>query len=129
MGIFENTIAEFGRNLGIDSLAPGASGTVDLQIEQVGQLQLEEAGETALVTLARPWPAHAEKAARAALALCHWRENHPWPVAPGAKGTDRDGERLILFTARCPLREFDAPAIEKIARLLSNLVDAVEKAG
>lgn len=129
MELFAHTVSEFGRTLGIDSLAPGASGTVDLRIEKAGRLQLEEQDETALVTLARPWPAHAETAARAALALCHWRENHPWTISPGAKGTERDGERLILFTARCPLRDFDAQTLEKILCRLSNLMDAVEKAG
>ncbi len=129
MELFAQTIAEFGRNLGIDSLAPGASGAVELTIEQVGILQLEEQGDDALVTLARPWPAHAEKAARTALALCHWRENHPWVINPGAKGTNRDDARLFLFTARCPLRDFDVPALEKILGHLSNLMDAAEKAG
>ncbi len=129
MEMFSRTVSEFGRSLGIDSLAPGASGAVELVIEQVGRLQMEEAGDDILVTLARAWPAYSSKTARAALALCHWRENHPWVVNPGAKGKERDEARLILFTARCPLRDFDTPALAKMLAYLSDLMGAVEKAG
>ncbi len=129
MELFDQTIAEFGRRLGIDSLAPGASGTVDLSIEQVGRLQIEELDEVALVTLARPWPEHASKTALAALALCHWRENHPWTINAGALKSAAQGTELLLFTARCPLRAFDVPALDRMLGYLSNLMDAAEKAG
>ncbi|MDR3077413.1 MAG: type III secretion chaperone SycN [Planctomycetota bacterium] len=124
MGIFASAIAEFGNRLNLPGLTPGASGRVDLSIEKLGRLQIEEADGFALVTLARPWPAHAARAALTALDLCHWRENHPWPLNAGAK----DGEWL-LFTAGIPLPDFSLPELERALNHLSGLLDAVEKAG
>lgn len=124
METFAGVIADFGNRLGLSGLAPGPSGGVDLSIEKLGRLQMEAADGAALITLARPWPAHAAKAAQTALDLCHWRENHPWIVNAGAKG----GEWL-LFTVRIPLPELGAPELERAVSLLSSLLDAAEKAG
>lgn len=124
MDIFAATIGDFGKRLGIDPLRPGTSGGVDLTIERIGRLQLEPDGDFALVTLARPWPRHAVRVSRAALDLCHWRENHPWPIHAGVKG-----EEWLLLSARLPLAEFDVPTLDKLVGYLSNLHDAVEKAG
>ena len=124
MDTFSQTLDAFAKRLGLPSLAPGASGAVELDIERVGRLGIEQAGDWALVTLARLYPTHAEKAATTALGLCHWRQNHPWPVHAGAKGTE-----WLTFTAVVPLPEFDVPALEKILPYLSNLLDAVERAG
>jgi len=124
MDLFAQTLNDFARRLGLPALAAGASGAVELAIERVGRLGLEAVGDRALVTLARPYPPHASRAAAAALELCHWRENHPWPVHAGAKGAE-----WLAFTAAVPLPEFDVPALEKILPYLSNLLDAVERAG
>lgn len=124
MDIFAESVGDFGRHLGINGLQPGASGSVDLSIEQIGRLQLEREGDVALITLARAWPRHAARAARAALDLCHWRENHPWAIQAGVKG-----EEWLLFTVRLPLTQLDVPTLDRILGYLSNLQDAVEKAG
>jgi len=124
MNLFAQTLDGFARRLGLPSLAPGATGAVELDIERVGRLGIEQAGDWALVTLARPYPPHAEKAASTALGLCHWRQNHPWPVHAGAKGAE-----WLAFTAAVPLAEFDVPALEKAVSYLSALLDAAEQAG
>jgi type III secretion system chaperone SycN len=124
MDTFSQTLDAFAKRLGLPSLDPGASGAVDLSIERVGRLGIEHASDRALVTLARPYPPHAEKAASTALGLCHWRQNHPWPVHAGAKGTE-----WLAFTAAVPLTEFDVPALERAVPYLSALLDAVEQAG
>lgn len=124
MELFEDVTREFGRRLGIPSLSPGAAGGVDLVVERIGRLQMEQSGDFVLVTLARNWPAHAEAAAITALSLCHWSENHPWPVNAGAKGSE-----WLTLTARIPLREYDVPTLDRLIGYLSNLLDAVEKAG
>ncbi len=121
--MFADTVAAFGRRLGLASLAPDASGVVELGIETVGRLQLEADGDFALVTLARARAPHRKGAAFAALALCHWRETHPWTVHAGMK----DGEWL-LFAARVPLAEFDVPALDQALGYLSGLLDMAEKA-
>ena len=124
MDLFAQTLDDFAKRLGLPSLAPGTSGAVELTIERVGRLGIEAVGDRVLVTLARPYPPHASRTAVAALALCHWREGHPWPVNAGAKGTE-----WLTFTAAVPLPEFDVPALEKVLPYLSNLLDAVERAG
>ena len=124
MDQFARTLDDFAKRLGLPALAAGGSGAVELAIERVGRLGIESAGDRALVTLARPYPPHASHAAATALGLCHWRENHPWPIHAGAKGTE-----WLAFTAVVPLPEFDVPALEKLLPYLSNLLDAVERAG
>lgn len=123
MDIFAAVIGEFGRRVGLPSLAPGRNGLVELAIDGVGRLQAEARDGHVLVTLARPWPAYGRRAA-AALDMCHWRENHPWNIHAGAKG----GEWLT-FTARIPVNEFDLPVLERLVGYLSGMQDAAERAG
>jgi type III secretion system chaperone SycN len=122
--LFRSLAAEFGHRLGLERLEPNASGCLDLTIERLGQLQLEALEETILVTLARAWPEHAERTAQTALSLCHWRENHPWPVHAGALG-----EEWLSFTVCVPARELELPVLERQINFLSGLMDAAEKAG
>lgn len=124
MNLYAETVSDFGRRLGLASLAPSQSGGVELTIERIGILQMEEAEDCVLVTLAREWPQYASRAAQSALALCHWRESHPWPISAGAKG-----EEWLSFTARVPLSGFDVPALESLVDRLAKLHDAVERAG
>lgn len=124
MNLYRETLTEFGRTLGLPSLSPGATGGVELTIEKVGTLQMEEGEECVLVTLARPWPPHGENTSRAALTLCHWRENHPWPINPGAKGKE-----WLTFTARVPLIDFSVQTLDKLLGALVGLHEEVEKAG
>lgn len=120
---FMRLVDDFGRRLGLSGLAPGANGVVEMTIERLGRLQLEPAGEGVLISLARPWPEYAASTALAALEQCHWRENHPWPIHPGAKG----GEWLV-FTASAPARELDPPLLERIIGYLADLLDRTERA-
>lgn len=122
--LLRSLVADFGHRLGLERLEPNASGCLDLNIERLGRLQMEAVEGTILVTLARPWPRHSERTALTALALCHWRENHSWPVHAGALG-----EEWLSFTVCVPARELDLPALEKQIDLLAGLLDATEKAG
>jgi type III secretion system chaperone SycN len=122
--LFRALVADFGHRLGIANLEPNASGRLELTIERAGRLQMEAAEGTILVTLARAWPRHSERTALAALSLCHWRENHPWPIHAGALG-----EEWLSFTVCVPARELDLPALERQIDFLSGLLDAAEKAG
>ncbi len=118
MDRFGQTLADFGRRLGMDRLPVGPGGAASLDIERIGRLDLESDGERVFVTLARPVPPSL-RPAEAALALAHWRENHPWPVHAGMRG----GEWLA-FTAVLPETEFDVPALERALPYLSGLLDA-----
>jgi len=124
LDLFAQTLDDFGKRLGLHSLAPGTSGAVELTIERAGRVGIEVSDDRVLVTLARHYPPHASRAAITALDLCHWRGGHPWPVNAGAKGTE-----WLSFTAAVPMPEFDVPTLEKALPYLSNLLDAVERAG
>lgn len=124
MDLFTQTIHEFGRHLGMDSLAPAQGGCVDLAIENVGRFQIEKDDDMVNLILARPRPQHSENTARTALALCHWRENHPWPIHAGLIG-----EETLLFVARMPVTTMDVPTLDRALAYLSELLDRVEKAG
>lgn len=121
---YVRAVEDFGKRLGIAELVPGEEGRVELAFGEDGLLQMEPADEGVLVTMARPWPPHAEHAAARALKLCHWRENRPWPINAGAKG----GEWLT-FTAFLSMGEFDVPTLEAVLECLTSLHEAVVKAG
>lgn len=124
MDLFLRCIDDFGRSLGIDGLRPGDNGVVDLEIENVGRLQLEAKGELACLTLARPWPLHAAHAAAAALSLCHWDRDNPWPTHAGALG-----DEWLTMSVFLPMTELDVPALERALPYLSRLLDDVAEAG
>ncbi|MDR3211653.1 MAG: CesT family type III secretion system chaperone [Planctomycetota bacterium] len=121
--IFFSTLADFGRRLGIPNLTPGANGVVELKVEKLGRLQLEldSPGEAVWLTLARERPAGRDDLSRRLLDLCHWRENHPWAIYPGARG----GEWLLL-SVRLGNPEFDLPTLERLLGYLDNLFTRVE---
>jgi type III secretion system chaperone SycN len=122
--VFADVVDGFGHRLGIAGLAPGPGGVVDLRIERLGRLQLEALGDDLLVTLIRPWPPRAKNAARTALSLCHWRENHAWDIHVGAMGSED-----LALTARLPLGEADVPTLERLLPYLANLLNQIEQAG
>ena len=124
MNLFDELVGAFGDRLGISGLAPGRDDRVTLQIESVGQFQLERDGDSLLATLARAKSPYAASAARTLLKLSHWRENHPWPIHPGMKGDD-----IITMTARIPMARADVPTLESTLELLSMLLGSVEAAG
>lgn len=124
MDLYVDTLAEFGRRLGLSSLAPNDANRVELHIEKIGLIQIEPVEDGVLFTLARPWPLHAERTAMTALSLCHWRENHPWPINAGARGTER-----LLFTAWVAREDFLVPTLDRVIDHLARLHDAVERAG
>lgn len=121
--LYAQTIDEFAHRLGLPALKPAGDGSVALNVEKVGRLFLDPFEGGALVTVARPWPHHAEKTASTAVALCHWRECHPWVVNAGIMTLD-----WISFTATLPMREFRLSVVEKVVDYLSVLLDRVEEA-
>lgn len=122
MELFSQLIADFGRRLGMDGLAPDSEGRTELAFSGHGSLMLEERDGVAFVTFARAWPPHGERSARTAASLCHWSRNHPWTIHPGCRGEDR-----VAFTATVPVERLDVPALEKMVAYLLEMAASLEQ--
>ncbi len=123
MDLYGQTIAEWGGLLGMDGLTPDGKGVLALDMEMLGRVQIERREHAIFVTLARDWPAHAARAALTALAVCSWRENHPWPINPGAAGNS------ISLTASLSAENMTVHELDKLLEYLPRLMDRIEEAG
>lgn len=124
MDIYQQTLNDFARQIGLTSLNPGTAGTVELTVAEVGIINIELAGESVLITLARPYLRHASRTAQTALQQCHWRQANPWPVSPGIKG-----EEYLTLTAAPALNTFDLPLLEHILQQLIKMFNTIETTG
>lgn len=120
MSIVNHTLNEFGKTIGLDDLSFPETGTVSLQIEQMGTLFFEQASDEVLVYLTRPLPPFSDTALQTALNLCHYEQGHQVVVQAGLRGDD-----LLAFLARIPAHEFTMPAIDRSISLLEKLHDTV----
>lgn len=131
--MLEQEIAEFGRRMGLPSLALDQRGLAALDVEHMGRLHLERAeparrprgsagGDPALlVYLAAPCPPHDQEAPARVLELCHYRHGHPMPLAGGVH---RD--QYILLT-RLTERETTAASLENAVKFLAAMLEKVAR--
>lgn len=116
MGWIDDAIAEFGRGMGIESLALGNERLASLAFERSGTLFLEATEGHLLIYMMRDVPARDETLALRALSLCHFRNGLPYDLSPAMKGEDR-----LIFIARVPEREVSLPVLENTFALLVRL--------
>lgn len=116
MSWVEQTVAEFGRGLGIDGLRFNEQGVVTLATERMGTLFIERAEQAVLVYLVQPLDRASGEAYARALDACHWRHNHPFVVSAGLRQ-----ETGLLFAVRLTESEFDLPTLERAISLLDEL--------
>lgn len=109
-------IADFGRSIGIQSLAFNDSGGVSLTFGDEGLLCLEPTDEELLVYLVREVLPHDVAAKSRALALCRPDRHWPWPVHAGSRGPGR-----LLFLTRLPQHAASLATIEQAMDLLTRL--------
>ena len=114
----EYIIAEFGRRMGLPSLAIEEDKPVQLHIEGMGALFIEKAGEEILLYLARNFPAHDREAPRRALALCRPGPARPFPVSAGLYKNN-----TLLFLTRFDQKTFSLQSLEQAVPVLSRLLD------
>jgi type III secretion system chaperone SycN len=114
----EHVIAEFGRRMGLPSLAPEGDKPVQLHIEGMGSLFIEEAGEDVLLYLARDFPPHDRDAPRRALALCRSALARPFPVQAGLYK-----DNTLVFLTRFTPKNFSLQGLEQAVPVLSRLLD------
>lgn len=108
MSWFAQTVAEFGRSIGIDALRPTDDGVIQFALGNRDLLCLEALEEELLVYLVREVPAHRPEVKLRALALCRPDRHWPWPVQTGLRGTDR-----LLFLVRLPRQDVSLASLER----------------
>ena len=108
MSWVHDTVAEFGRQLGIEGLDFGAHGVAQLQLQSGGLLAVEPVrrGETdeVLVYLGRPTGFDAAGLLRRALVKAHHGQAGAMPVQVALRGDFPDA--LLLALVRMPERDF-----------------------
>lgn len=116
MSWVDQTLADFGRGMGIPQLAFSEKGHASLAFESLGTLFLERAEEATVVYLARPLDRGDGRTYARALRLCHWERQNPWPVNP-ALGQDRQ----LAFAVRISDTDFTLPVLEQVVALLDRM--------
>jgi type III secretion system chaperone SycN len=115
----DDALGRFGQTLGIEGLSFDGGDSVRMEFEASGALYFERLDEEILIYLVRELERPDVDVLARALALCHWRHNHPFPVHAGLHG-----ERQLAFAIRIPQSEFDVPTIERVISFLRPLHDA-----
>lgn len=116
MSWVEQTVAEFGRGLGMDRLQFNEQGVVTLASDRLGALFIERTDGAVLVYLARSLDRPSGEAYARALDACHWRHNHPFLVSAGLRQ-----ETGLVFAVRLAENQFDLPTLERTIALLDEL--------
>jgi len=124
MSWIDESLADFGRSHGLETLEFNDEGVLGLVFEVSGSLYLERLENRLLMYLCRDVERLDAGVCARALDLCHWRHNHPFPVNPAVY----DDKRL-LFSVQLGEDEVNVPVLEQVIQLLKRLHDqAVEDA-
>ena len=120
MSWLDETLADFGRRLGVGALSFGQAGFVQLSLSQGGMLGVALAEGEVKLWLARPVEASQRAALERALVECDFRRRFPFPLQAGLQG---DAELVLL--ARIPERDFTTPSLEQALDALTRLHERV----
>ena len=125
MNWMQDTLEEFGRQLGLPALRLSDSGVAQLDLQAGGMLAIEPSpgGEEVLVYLGRPLGFEGAAVLRSALEHAHHDAAHPVAVQVGVRGSGP--EALLLVVARIPVAEFTVPALGRVADYLGRWSDGV----
>ncbi len=110
----QDALAEFGRHMGVDGLAFGPGGLVELRLENGSVLTIEDQSSTAeelLIHLRRPVGYQAAGWLRNALRRCHAECHSPWPCQVALRGQGPDSQLLLL--TRVGMRGFTPQALSQ----------------
>ncbi len=131
MDWLDNTLAEFGRQLGLPDLRLNAQGTVRLALESGKQLSLEPSlqngHQEVLVAMGLPVGHAAAQHAQAALKMAYAESFPPLEIQLALSGQGAD--TLLIATTRLPARAFTVPALSGAVRTLDRWLDSVTAAG
>ncbi len=122
MNQVQQTLADFGRSIGVDDLQLRENGQVVLTIQNIGTLAIEVAGargEAVLVSLARPLAGGEDQSLAAWLTTTHYREKLTWPVHVAMLRDQR-----VLAVLMVP-EQLDQAALNEIIGELDQLHNAL----
>jgi type III secretion system chaperone SycN len=126
MSILQNTLADYGRQLGIDRLQARADGALQLELASGVLVGVEAAppGDEAtevLVFQSRALRRDPGAMRLAALQKAHFSQGGPYPIQLAGSGQGTDS-RLIAIT-RIPIRDFTPQALGHAVDYLSRWLD------
>lgn len=129
MGWIEDTVADFGRRIGLPGLDFGTHGVAQLAFDSGALLAVEPVerggrGEV-LVYLARPLGHEAPRLVRAALKRAHFDQAGAMDVQIGTRGQGPD--TLLVALTRVPEREFTPQALERALDHLNRWLDSLTR--
>jgi type III secretion system chaperone SycN len=124
-----DTLADFGRQLGIDGLGFGNFGVAQLQlqsgaiiaVEPVRRLDLEEV----LVYLGRRTGHQMATVLRKAMAKTHYSQGGAFPVQVGVVGAGPDA--MLVALVRMPERAFTSQSLSHAVDYLTRWLDDAER--
>lgn len=121
MTLIADTVAEFGRSIGMPDLVFREDGGLVLGMEKLGTLAFELVGprrEDVAVSLSRSIETPDAGACAHVLELCHYRNPAPYPVRAGLA---RQGE--LFFAIGMEAGQFTLPGIHQALEWLIGLHD------
>jgi len=124
MNWVDDTIDEFGKQMGLSGLTLNDQGIARLSFEKMGALFIERRADEVLVYLVREMASVDGRILCRVLELCHHRNQHPFTVQPGLRE-----DRGVIFLARIPESDFQLPTLERVVGLLNELHDRVSQGG
>ena len=129
MGWIEDTVADFGRRIGLPELDFGTHGVATLSFDSGALLAVEPVQRGAcgevLVYLGRPLGYDAPRLVRAALKRAHFDQAGSMDVQIGTRGQGPD--TLLVALIRLPEREFTPQALERALEYLNRWLDSLTR--
>lgn len=127
MSWLDDTLAEFGRHLGIAALGFGAHGVAQLSLPGGGWLAIEPVRrghhDEVLIYLGHPVGFDAQRLLPRALEQVHHASAGPFPVQVGSRGQGAQ-TRLVVLT-RVPEREFTLQLLDQAFEALNRWVESL----
>ena len=116
----DETVAQFGRSIGMEGLALNRQRVLAVEIEAAGTLFIEALQASVLVYLARHVPPSGSGIAARALEACNDLSFAPYVINPAMKGSE-----WMIFVARIPEQDFALPTLEEVIAQLIELQEGV----
>ena len=128
MSWIQDTVADFGRQLGMPQLNLGDHGVMQLVFASGGLLAVEPVQrggqDEVLVYLGRPVGHQAPALVRVALAKAHLAKGGPWPVQTALRGNGPDA--MLMALVRLPQRAFTQQVLSQAVDYLTRWLDDVQ---